>query len=828
MQDQFYCRISWTQSFDAIFSSALTSILSASAFFSGAGGTGTSGARGAAAAAGDDDAEQPPQYTVTPMANGRHHAAHRFSPPTLPPNKVLNHGKGKQQQQQQQQRRRRRAAAAAEPTTTVTKTDCWHQEERRRSREGWKSRTSVYLPRAEAEQQQQEEEQHQASTSNDVKQQRSAKWRRHFPHSQGAARRISKHVEQVLNESDVPGSCGTFAPCHTTLEQCPEMNNNNNNNRNSSLHPLDNISNDTRSLTVLERQTHPNGACVSAAVIARRVSRSPLQPLALKKPIAVVYDARKSAFSTVDASGWPRGDTSLPPTAGGGGRRLWPSRAAAASHSLSASVRKVAAAKRFARMRVAICDSSPARVDASAEQAQQRQTCTGGDALTDNTQQHNCSSSNIGRHHYQQQQRRQEDPERALLAFSKSFKKVKRARTVCSSSNKDKQHLGRRLHQLQRLQQRRMRLLGPGAGRARALSDPSPFRRTRTCAPPTSPQHCTSGGGGGGDRSSQQLTPSTNQLTPAWSTPSAEVRHASFSFEHPLLLHTHHSHWNVPSRPLIMTETCGDTDVAPPDHQHQLLLLEQYEQQPLRVAHCRLQLPLNADDVFGTMPPLHRSSASSPTAPSPQRDPSQQLVDLLAQTSDGIFQLPAAAAAQTPASPRTPSPWRAASAVCSQRQRSPPKISVQGGDDDDDDDNVPSTSAKHFLDSDWPPELAADAPSRLRRQLVLRKKRSFSLIPAGHGILRQNGVEADVAEQEEREQMEETVTFLLNYKRVKLIELYRRKLEAAVEKSTVLDGRFDENGGAPDGSAFYRSIDAMPSMSVSSTKRSIPVSELVR
>lgn len=52
---------------------------------------------------------------------------------------------------------------------------------------------------------------------------------------------------------------------------------------------------------------------------------------------------------------------------------------------------------------------------------------------------------------------------------------------------------------------------------------------------------------------------------------------------------------------------------------------------------------------------------------------------------------------------------------------------------------------------------------------------------SGPGFLFLTPVKSEEAEQEQQ-QLDETITFLRNYKKVKLIELYRRKLAEATEE----------------------------------------------
>lgn len=330
-----------------------------------------------------------------------------------------------------------------------------------------------------------------------------------------------------------------------------------------------------------------------------------------KKAIAVEYDARKRAYRTVDASGWlPQRmvDTETPSTL-----RPCPS----ATSTLSSSIRKKggAAARRFTRMRVAICDSSPASVGGTsgdADDAMERETkFKQRNNNIDRAERR--SAFDLQRKRRPPQQQRQVaviDPERALLDFSKSFKKVKRARTVCSSADKQRRSGAVRA---QRLQHRGSRTLGSsGVGRARAYSDPGP-RLTRA----------------GGERSTSQLTPS-NQLTPAaWSTPGADIRHASFSFE--------------PASP---------NRFLPP--------------QPFQLA-CVHDQPHVLDEA-------ELDSAAPLRKPLPNVDhASEQLVELLAQTSDGIFQLhPSHMTPATSASPLSAPLFAGHSVV------TVPKISVEG------------------------------------------------------------------------------------------------------------------------------------------------------
>ncbi|CAK5113282.1 unnamed protein product [Meloidogyne enterolobii] len=125
----------------------------------------------------------------------------------------------------------------------------------------------------------------------------------------------------------------------------------------------------------------------------------------------------------------------------------------------------------------------------------------------------------------------------------------------------------------------------------------------------------------------------------------------------------------------------------------------------------------------------------------------------------------------------------------------------------------------------------------LRRQAI-RKKRSFSLVP--------NNIDDNSSKNEDLNNKNNNK--LIDNKKVKLAEIYNIKLKneekkelfafsldnALIgEKSSVFDadGHFlmpsSVGARATVGSAFYRSIDAMPSMNASSTKKSIPVSELV-
>ncbi|CAK5062675.1 unnamed protein product [Meloidogyne enterolobii] len=125
----------------------------------------------------------------------------------------------------------------------------------------------------------------------------------------------------------------------------------------------------------------------------------------------------------------------------------------------------------------------------------------------------------------------------------------------------------------------------------------------------------------------------------------------------------------------------------------------------------------------------------------------------------------------------------------------------------------------------------------LRRQAI-RKKRSFSLVP--------NNIDDNSSKIEDLNNKNNNK--LIDNKKVKLAEIYNIKLKNEEkkelfafsldnalmgEKSSVFDadGHFlmpsSVGARATVGSAFYRSIDAMPSMNASSTKKSIPVSELV-
>lgn len=326
-----------------------------------------------------------------------------------------------------------------------------------------------------------------------------------------------------------------------------------------------------KALTLLER-IRPNGACVSAVVAQQQIiSPSPLARLARKKPVAVVYDNSKNAnsrnndvtrnaFRTVDASGWPILDSDK-------NQRASPTERLRACNSESAAG---ASTRRRARMRVAICDSSPARVDACTEASNKPATPPPKRPQKTRLEQYAMQQTR----HQQQQKLRQrpppmakEDPERALLDFSKSFKKVKRARTIQEGK--------------QRVTPRQKRAQRRGA-RLRAHSDPSPLQTTqhaRSCSDLT---HLASGGG-----ASNQLTPSSA----AWSTP----RHtASFSFEPAAA-------WNLPSgAPSFMSGLTHQSDASK-----------------------------DADAASGTL-----AAATAPLLP---RDSSQQLVNLLAATSDCIF-----------------------------------------------------------------------------------------------------------------------------------------------------------------------------------------------
>uniref|UniRef100_A0A915DDD4 Uncharacterized protein n=1 Tax=Ditylenchus dipsaci TaxID=166011 RepID=A0A915DDD4_9BILA len=92
----------------------------------------------------------------------------------------------------------------------------------------------------------------------------------------------------------------------------------------------------------------------------------------------------------------------------------------------------------------------------------------------------------------------------------------------------------------------------------------------------------------------------------------------------------------------------------------------------------------------------------------------------------------------------------------------------------------------------------------------LRRKRSASLVP-------------QTDEQRQELVCPDRREVWTNFNKVKLCNLYRRRVNylSAGQQSTVLDRESVDNG-----SAFYKSIDAAPNMNVSSTKKSIPVSEL--
>jgi hypothetical protein len=487
--------------------------------------------------------------------------------------------------------------------------------------------------------------------------------------------------------------------------------------------------------------------------------------------------------------------------------------------------------KRLTRVRVAICDSSPARMDFSNNLVENRKKTP---LTTSNSSASSIISTAYNRRRIQIQGNgkcitrntgKKEDPERDLLAFSKSFKKIKRARTVgaekarsaaagLEKENYDAKKSTKKQQQIQKVPTRRSAGKPSAAGRIRRTqSDPLPIR----------PKGCSLLRDFLNDQRFQEQQQSGLQ-TPSSSLLSVSSPLIGCKSYNPVCFDKESPHFGtftfepniLNSQRRIQTTCPGCEDcVFADDHNrrpsfvtNQLfcrsarpsltpnttgtdwcsnLTTEIFEQNSISNysanSSCKIPFACNNKCQHENIG-KKTTTVSSKVPPLLDRDSSQQLISLLAQTSEAcLFQTP----------PRSP------------LYKQTPKIEVQM-------DDTPVEKAPYFPTADdeltmttevncknLPKELM-DTPCRLRRQIALRKKRSFSLVPPpmdkrelssvgekseGHG---ENGEQdddeyGDGHTNEERKihggkgkqqkmQMDETITFLRNYKKVIFVWSY--------------------------------------------------------